>query len=259
MVFFLLMSINEEKKNLGLIVYFFFQSVISLFLFMILLLFIDKIIFLFLVAKLGLFPFFYWIVVVRIKVSYYVNMFVLRFQKISVFWLFWLLADVSLSFIVVFVYIRIFFVIFSLLMVSDLWLLLVYSSISNSAIILCRVVGNYYIFVVFIYILVVYVLILLIKHVVSYLELLFIVFFFIVIPPFVLFFIKFFVIVSLDFVIKVGFFIVFLDVFILLYYFSLIFIKFLLIDLTILIIMINLLLLLLLIILRNCDTLVIFY
>jgi len=58
-VFFLLFSLNYDNKRVGLVMYFFFQSLISLFLFIRMVYFFDKIIFLLLCAKLGLFPFFY--------------------------------------------------------------------------------------------------------------------------------------------------------------------------------------------------------
>jgi len=68
--------------------------------------------------------------------------------------------------------------------------------------------------------LVIFLIIYLVSLIDSYIELLILVFFFLVIPPFVLFFIKFYVILSLDFIMKLGFFLVIFDVFVLLYYFS---------------------------------------
>jgi hypothetical protein len=58
-VFFLLVIINIEVKRVGLIIYFFFQRVISLCLFIVFIFSFEKLIFLLLSAKLGLFPFFY--------------------------------------------------------------------------------------------------------------------------------------------------------------------------------------------------------
>ena len=121
-LFFLLLVINTERKRIGLIVYFFFQSLASLILFVRIIFFFDKLVFLLLRAKLGLFPFFYWIVVVRVKVGIIGNMFVLGLQKFSVFWLFWLLMKASLDFVYFIVYLSVFFVIVNLLIVSDLWL-----------------------------------------------------------------------------------------------------------------------------------------
>jgi len=77
--------INNENKSLGLIIYFFFQRIVSLILFIVIILSLDKIIFLLLSAKLGLFPFFYWIVIVRVKIGLLGNIFILRLQKVSVF------------------------------------------------------------------------------------------------------------------------------------------------------------------------------
>jgi len=148
---FLIIVINFEVKRVGLIIYFFFQSVISLILFMVLVFRLYKFVFLLLCAKLGVFPFFYWIIVVRVKVGLWGNLFVLRFQKVRVFWLLWLLRDVSLSFIYFLVYLSIFFVIFVLMSIRDLWLLLVYSSIANTGILLLRLLGDKYIFVVLLY------------------------------------------------------------------------------------------------------------
>jgi hypothetical protein len=58
-LFFLLYVINAETKRIGLIIYFFFQRVASLMLFIVVVFSFDKLIFLLLRAKLGLFPFFY--------------------------------------------------------------------------------------------------------------------------------------------------------------------------------------------------------
>ena len=258
-LFFLLIVINNERKNVGLIIYFFFQSVASLILFIVLVFSFEKLIFLLLRAKLGLFPFFYWIVVVRVKVGLIGNLFILRLQKIRVFWLFWLLLNSSFSFLYIFVYRRIFFVIVNLLLISDLWLLIVYSSIANTGMILLRVYGSHYIVIVFLYLRVIARIIYSVIKVDRYIELLLIIFFFIVIPPFLLFLIKLYVILRIDFFIKIGFFLFIFDALILFYYFSLVFIKFLLIDLGIFIYLINLFLLLIILLFRNCVTMIFFY
>lgn len=258
-LFFLLIVINNERKNVGLIIYFFFQSVASLILFIVLVFSFEKLIFLLLRAKLGLFPFFYWIVVVRVKVGLTGNLFILRLQKIRVFWLFWLLLNSSFSFLYIFVYRRIFFVVVNLLLISDLWLLIVYSSIANTGMILLRVYGSHYIVIVFLYLRVIARIIYSVIKVDRYIELLLIIFFFIVIPPFLLFFIKLYVILRIDFFIKIGFFLFIFDALILFYYFSLVFIKFLLIDLGIFIYLINLFLLVIILLFRNCVTMILFY
>lgn len=258
-LFFLLVVLRDEIKSIGLIIYFFFQRVISLILFISIILFFDKLIFLLLSAKLGLFPFFYWMVVVSVKVTMTGNLFVLRLQKISVFWLLWLLFNVSLRFLYFFVYLSIFFVILNLLIISDLWLLIVYSSIANTGMIIIRVYGSNFLFIVILYLGVILGIIFFIKILDSYMELLLIVFFFLVVPPFLLFFIKFYVILSLDFMLKIGFLLAVFDVLVLLYYFRLVFIKFILIDLGILIYIINLFLVILMLILRNCVAMIIFY
>lgn len=257
-VFFFLFSINNESKNVGLIIYFFFQSFVSLMLFMVIMFRFNKLIFLLLSAKLGLFPFFYWIVIVRIKVGFLSNMFVLRLQKVSVFWLLWLLLDLKIGLLYFFVYLRIFFVIVNLIIISDLWLLIVYSSISNTGIIIIALYGSCYFLVIVLYLIVILLIIYWIKIMLSYIELLLIVFFFLVIPPFMLFFIKFYIILRLDFFIKLGFFLVIFDVFILLYYFSLVFIKFILIDLRVLIYFLNILLVFIILFFSNCVTMIIF-
>lgn len=258
-LFFLLIIINFENKRVGLIIYFFFQSTISLILFLRIFFCLDKMVFLLLLAKLGVFPFFYWIVVVRIKVGLLGNMFVLSLQKFRVLWLFWLYIKVSLVFLYFIVYLRVLFVVLILLMVSDLWLLLVYSSIANTRMLLIRVTGEKFFFSVFLYLFVVLIILFLIKLLDSYMEIMFMLFMFLVIPPFVLFFIKFYVILSLGFLLKLGFFLAFLDVFILLYYFRLIFIKFMLIDTGILIYFMNMLVCFCLILFRNCVAMIIFY
>lgn len=258
-LFFFLFVINNEIKNAGLIVYFFFQSVVSLILFIVIMFSFDKIVFLLLSAKLGMFPFFYWIVVVRVKVGFLRNIFVLRLQKFRVFWLIWLLLDMNIGLVYFFVYLRIFFVVLNLLIISDLWLLVIYSSIANTGMIIISLYGFYYFFVIVLYLCVIFRIIYLIKVITSYIELILIVFFFLVIPPFILFFIKFYVILSLDFFMKLGFFLVVFDVLVLLYYFSLVFIKFLLLDLGIIIYILNILLVLLMLVFRNCVTMIVFY
>lgn len=258
-LFFLLIVINNESKSIGLIIYFFFQSVASLVLFIVLVFSFEKLIFLLLSAKLGLFPFFYWIVVVSVKIGMIGNLFVLRLQKIRVFWLLWLLLKSSLGFVYLLVYSRIFFVVINLLLISDLWLMLVYSSIANTAIIILSVYGSNYLISVFLYLGVIFLIIWLVIKLDSYMELLLVIFLFLVIPPFILFFIKFYVILRIDFMLKLGFFLVIFDVLVLLYYFRLIFIKFLLMDLSILIYLMNLLLILLMLVFRNCVTMIVFY
>jgi len=257
-IFFLLIILSYENKSVGLIIYFFFQSVVSLLLFRVIFFNLDKIIFLLLSAKLGLFPFFYWIVVVRIKIGFLANLFVLRLQKITVFWIFWLLYNISLVFLLMFVYLSIFFIIFNLLFIRDLWLLIVYSSIANTGMIILAVFGSYYIYVVFLYLGLILLIINFVIKLDSYIELLLLVFFFIVVPPFILFFIKFYIILRIEFILKLSFFLAFFDVFVLLYHFSLIFIKFLLIESGVLIYFINIIILILFIVFRNCVTMIIF-
>ncbi len=250
-LFFFLVVLLWESKDIGLIIYFFFQSVVSLFLFLSFFFFLKKILILLLLAKLGLFPFFYWMVVVRIKVGLIANVFILGLQKVSVFWMFWLVLDLNLRFLFFLLYLRIFFVIINLILVVDLWLLLVYSSIANTGIIVFASLGSNYICLVFLYLSVIIAMILILKNSTSYSELVFILFFFLVVPPFVLFWIKFYIILSLDSVMKLGFFFLIFDVLILLYYFSLIFVKFILLDLGFLIYMINFIVLAGLIFLSN--------
>ncbi len=258
-LFFILIVINNELKSIGLIVYFFFQRVISLILFITIVFSMDKIVFLLLRAKLGIFPFFYWIIVVSVKLGLLGNIFVLRFQKFSVFWLLWLSLIIPVSFIYFLVYLRIFFVVISLLMVTDLWLLLVYSSIANTGIILLRVYGSNFLFIVFLYLVIIFFIIISLKNLDSYIEIILVVFFFLVIPPFILFFIKFYVVLRLDFILKLRFFFVLFDVIVLLYYFRLVFIKFMLIEVGVLIYMIRIFLIFTILIFRNCDAMIVFY
>jgi hypothetical protein len=243
----------------GLIIYFFFQRVLSLLLLISILFLIDKLVFLLLVAKLGIFPFFYWMVVVSLKVGFLGNIFVLSLQKISVFWILWLISNIRLRFLYFIVYLSLFFVIVNLLIVSDFWLLLVYSSIGNTGMLLLGCYGMYYIYVVIFYLFVIIIIIYLVKMCDSYIEIILVLFFFLVIPPFLLFFIKFYVVIRLESVFKVAFLLVIFDVFVLLYYFSIIFIKFILLDRGVLIYIINILLVLLVLIFRNCVTMIIFY
>lgn len=258
-LFFLLYVINKEIKSIGLVIYFFFQRVCSLLLFISVVFFMSKLVFLFLLAKLGMFPFFYWVVVVRVKVGIVGNMFILSFQKFSLFWLFWLVREVNFNFLYFIVYLGLFFVVINLLLISDFWLLLVYSSIANTGLILLSTVGSSYIYVVFLYLFVVFIILLFVKETDSYIELLILVMFFLVVPPFVLFIIKFGIIYRIESIMKLAFFLSIFDILILFYYFSLIFIKFILIDVGVLIYMINFLILIFVIMFRNCVAMIIFY
>lgn len=258
-LFFFIIVLSVESKSFGLVIYYFFQSVISLLLFVALFFFLEKFVFLVLLAKLGLFPFFYWVIVVRVKVGFIGNMFVLRLQKISVFWIVWLVISCRLSLLYFLVYLSIFFVVLNLAIVRDLWLLIVYSSIANTGMILIRVLGSNYIFLIILYLRVIFVIIYLAKRLDSYIEYLLLVFFFLVVPPFVLFFIKFYVIIRLDIVLKVSFFLAIFDVLVLLYYFRLVFMKFMLLEVGGLVYGINLLILFCFMFFRNCVTLIVFH
>jgi len=204
-LFFLLVVILGEVKRVGLIIYFFFQSIMSLLMFIVLIIRADKLIFILMLAKLGLFPFFYWMVVVSLKVGFLGNFFVLSLQKFSVFWIIWLFIKSRVIFVYFIMYLRVFFVIISLLIISDLWLLLVYSSISNTAIIVLRIYGSLFFSSIFLYLCIVLFIIFLIKYSYSYLEVVLIVMLFLVIPPFLLFFMKLYVVLSMDFFFKVSF------------------------------------------------------
>lgn len=257
-LFFLLLVVVKERKNVGLVIYFFFQRVISLLLFMRIFFFIDKCIFLLILGKLGMFPFYYWMVVVRIKVGIFGNIFVLGLQKVRVFWILWLGLKVRVGLMYFIVYLSIFFVILSLLMIRDFWLVLVYSSIANTGMLVLRSLGSNYFYRLILYLRVVIVMIILVGKISSYNEILIVTFIFLVVPPFILFFIKFYVILRIDFFLKLGFFVAFFDVLVLLYYFRLIFIKFILFDGGVIIYIINLMLLVLILLIRNCVTMIVF-
>ena len=258
-VFFLLFIINVESKNIRLVIYFFFQSFCSLVLFICIFNNFDSVVFIILLAKLGLFPFFYWLVVVRIKVSILVNFFILGLQKLPTLWLLWLLIKSSYLIIYLIAYLNIFFVMINLIRVSDLWLLLVYSSISNTSLLIFSIEGSFYFVSIFIYLFTVISIILFLLKSSSYEEVIVVVFIFLTIPPFLLFFMKINLIFSLEFSVKLVMFIIVFDVLILLYYFSIIFAKFLLFDARFLIYLINLLILLSLILFRNYVALTIFH
>lgn len=258
-LFFLLYIIRVELKRVGLIVYYFFQSFLSLLLFIAVFIIISKIIFIILSAKLGLFPFFYWVIVVSMKVGILGNIFILALQKLPVFWLFWLLNNSFVVLLFLFCYLGILFVVINLSLVVDLWILLVYSSIANTGLLLVRRIGSYYIINIFLYLRVIRFIIFLILRRNNYFELLLIVLLFLVIPPFILFFIKLFIVFSIERLLKLSFFIFVFDVFILFYYFTFLFIKFILFDSSILIYFINFLVLLRILFFRNCVTLIIFY
>lgn len=151
------------------------------------------------------------------------------------------------------------FVVISLLRVSDLWLLLVYSSIARSGIILFGLLGINYFFSILLYLGVVCLIIWVIKRRRSLDLVAIIVFLFLVVPPFILFFIKFFLIIRMDLVMKVILFFTMLDVVMLLYYFRLVFIKFMLMEIRFLVYFIRITILLLILMFRNCVAMVVFY
>lgn len=258
-LFFFVVVLSRETKRLGLVIYYFFQRRISLLLFIGIFFVLEKFIFLVLLAKLGLFPFFYWVVVVRVKVSLIGNMFILRLQKVGIFWIMWLVISCSISLLYVLVYASIFFVVVNLLAVRDLWLLIVYSSIANTGIILMSVTGSHYLYLILLYLGVILGIIMLSGKIDSYIEFLLLIFFFLVIPPFVLFFIKFYIILRLETILKLGFFLAIFDVLVLLYYFRLVFMKFMLLEVGGVIYIMNLLILLCILIMRNCVALTFFY
>ena len=86
----------------------------------------------------------------------------------------------------------------NLSLVTDLWLLLVYSSIANTGLLLLRSLGSYYIVNVFLYLSVVILIIIIISKSRNYHEILLVVLLFLVVPPFILFFIKFYIVISLE-------------------------------------------------------------
>lgn len=258
-IFFLLSVLTKDNKSYGLVIYYFFQSIISLFLFICIFLILDSIIFYIICAKLGLFPFFYWIIVVRVKIGYYGNYFVLALQKLPVFWIFWLINNYTTLLLLLICYLRIIFVLINLLLISDLWLLLIYSSIANSGFLLISVLGSHYFVSIFLYLIIVFSIIYYIQVSDSYYDIILVVFMFLVIPPFILFYIKYFIVLSIDFNLKLLFFIFFLDVLILFYYFTIIFIKFFIIENRILIYFINFIILFIILFFRNCVTLIVFY
>lgn len=258
-LFFLLYIINLEYKSVGLIVYYFFQRFLSLFLFVAVFFIMRGFTFLILCAKLGLFPFFYWVVVVSTKIGIWGNVFVLSFQKLPVFWLFWLLRRQNFISLFMFTYIGIVFVVVNLSFVVDFWLLLVYSSIANTGLLLLSRRGSNYVINIFLYLRVVTLIIFLISKINNYNELLLIVLLFLVVPPFILFFIKYYIVIRLDSILKVSFLIFAFDVFILFYYFTFLFMKFILFERGALIYFINYLILLFILWFRNYVTLVVFH
>lgn len=258
-LFFLLYIIRIETKRVGLIIYYFFQRFLSLAVFMRVFIILSKFIFLILLAKLGMFPFFYWVVVVSIKVGIWGNVFILALQKIPVFWLFWLVNNSSVFSLFLFCYLGLIVMVVNLSLVVDLWLLLVYSSIANTGLLLLRSLGSHYIVNTLLYLCVVTGIIYIIASRNNYFEMLLVVLLFIVIPPFILFFIKFFIVLRLDSLLKLSFLIFVFDVFVLFYYFTFLFIKFILFDSGILIYFLNYLVLLRILLFRNCVTLNIFY
>ena len=255
-IFFFLVVLRLRDKSFGLVIYYFFHSFLSLLLFLSLLYEMNGLVSLVLLAKLGLFPFFYWLVVVVIKVGLWARVLVLVYQKIVVFWMFWLVREISIRLIVFIIYLRLIFVFLTLLIVVDLWMLIVYSSISNTSLILMGSYGDKYVGVIMLYLGILFLVLFLFKYVGLKEWYLILVFMLIVVPPFGLFYMKLLVFLSLDFVMVLVFLLSLLDVLILLYYFSLLFFRFMLMEIRLGLYVINFLILVMVVVGRRYVTLV---
>ncbi len=258
-IYFLLIILKRGKKNTGLVVYFFLQSGLSLFLFIFFFIGIYKLVIVCLFAKIGFFPFTYWVVVVTRKMSYLGNMFILGWQKFPLFWIIWLVGISNFPIYLLFLYLTMLFSSIRLWAVTDLWLLLVHSSIINTALLVFLSLRAYYSLAVRVYMVMVISIVYLISKITNQSHFLGVIFIFLVIPPFLLFVIKFYIMLGMDFSLKLIFLIFIFDAMILIYYFTLIFTKFLLSDNTIIIYFINIIILLCVLLLRNCVALVIFH
>ena len=255
-LFFFLIVLRIESKSVGLVIYYFFHSFLSLILFVRLLYGERRVVFLVLLGKLGIFPFFYWLVVVVLKVGLWGRIMVLVWQKISSFWMFWLVREVRVGMIVLVVYISLVFVFLSLLMVVDLWLLIIYSSIRNSSLILISLYGDNYMNVVIFYLGVLFLVLFFFKFVGLKEWCLILVLILIVIPPFGLFYMKFIIFLSLDFFLILVFLLGVLDFLVLLYYFSLLFFRFMVIEVGFWVYFINLLIIIVITMFRRYVTLI---
>lgn len=258
-IFFLLFSLLTFVKNYGLIIYYFLQGFLSMLLFISFHFFISNLLFFIFLMKLGLFPFFYWVIIVSLKVDILLNIFILGLQKISMFWLFWLTIPYDSIILLLIFYLGLFFVFFSLVSIADLWLLIVYSSVVRTSFLVVSMGAGYFWLAFFFYCFVLILILVLIKFSFSYLHIVIVVYFFLSIPPFILFFFKLYVVFGLLWYTKLVLFFFIFDVCILLYYFTLIFIKFILFEFSLSLILVNFLIGFICLFFRNCVALVIFY
>ena len=254
-VFFFLFVLRFEVKRFGLIVYYFLQSIRSLILFLVMFYFSEwggRII---LLIKLGVFPFFYWLVVVRVRVGYWRNIFILIFQKIRVLWMFWLVNSLGIDVLVILVYINLFFVFVTLIGVRDLWLLLVYSSIGNTALVLVGVGRHIYIYIVRYYLVFLFGVVWCVKSFRGEKWRLRVIFFLIVRPPFFLFYFKLIIFLRIGYMLLVVILLRIFDVMVMIYYFRIIFFFLIIVEERLGVRVINLVIGMRVLMLRICGTL----
>lgn len=258
-VFFFIYIIGVGKSEYGLVVYYFFQRVLGLIVLILLLIFSVEMLIWVLLAKLGVFPFFYWVVVVSVKVSILRNIFILVLQKVRLVWIIWLVINWDVFKVIMLVYLGLVFGVIMLVGVRDLWLFLIYSSVVNSSLLVIVVYGNYMIRIMFLYFLMVVSVIVWLILSDNFLRMFSVVYYFIIVPPFVLFFFKIMLVLGMARMVKVVIFFMVLDVFVLFYYFGLMFINFMVVSGGGLFYFMNFFMVFVLLLFRNCVALIIFY
>jgi len=224
-LFFMLLLVLLENNVEGLIVYFFFQRFLSFMVFFSLVYFWEWLLLWVLAAKLGLAPFHFWVVLVRVKMMFISNMFVLGLQKLGLLWLFWLIVDLRLVFIRFLVFLGVMVTFISVFNICDLWLLIVYSSVANTRLIVFSFLGDKFISVFLIYLFVFIMIVGLLIFLKSYDYISLVILILLTIPRFILFIYKIELFITVIFSLKLVWFIVVFDILMLVYYFNIIFVR----------------------------------
>lgn len=240
--------------NYGLLVYFFFQRIISLVLLVSMVNF-DCLSYSILFVKLGLFPFHFWVVIIGAKMSLLMLTLVLGLQKLSLFRLLSMYnLNIYFVFLLLIIVFRYSFVVNILLHVNDFWLSLVHTSVVNGVLV---IVGDFnYLFSFFFF----YVLIFVSRIFISLLDLgrnlSYLIILFIAVPGYLMFTFKVFIVLGL--LIKVIIFLFIFEVSLLFYYFS-VFLRFFLIAIETWVVLNLIFIFLVLICGGNYDTMIVLH
>jgi len=224
-LFFILLLVMFDDGVEGLIIYFFFQRFMSFIVFIRFVYIWGDILKWLLVAKLGVAPLHFWIVIISVKVALLSNVFIMGLQKMGVVWIIWLMVELDMWFVVLIVILGVLVSFIRVFNVRDLWLLMVYSSVANTGLIIFSMMSRKFYVVFFLYLVIFVLMMRLLIFVKSYEYGYVVMLLLMTTPRFLLFIYKFELFLRVLFSLKVLWFVVFLDILILVYYFNMIFMR----------------------------------